>query len=571
MPESKRDLVFLCYAHEDLKKVEKVYEGLEKRGLKVWLDRTDIKKGKWKPQIMKALSRSRIFIFCLSNAALERTSGTKPGFQDTELQYAYEIAMNQPDDQFTILPVRLEDCGRGDHRISIFQQYDLFEDWENGLDKLAVDLGGVSLSDSKVKDERTEIEKMVAGMINKCETFYFKGEYEKSLTFIEAAIQIEPENHEVWNIKGIISVALNKYEEAIDLFNTGIEIKPDSQELWYHKGNTLFRLGRHKEAIMAYDKAIEINPDFHEAWYNKGNTLVNLGRHEEAIKAYDIAIEVEQDDYAAWSNKGNALYKLGRYEEAIKAYDNVLFIKPDFDSAWHKKITLEKIKKSTLVLRLGIDGRWTVYEMSKMFSILGDLYNFTLATAIIKNQFESIKSSHEDEEKKTLEFIKLHDIYFPLLKSTNFTEHFRTSTEGEELTIKSIHYGSPGTQDITGIGQAIKHILDFVIKIIEHYSSKKERALKNYAKELAIEEKKLTIEKKKKEIKLGNEKKELENEAFKLKNAELYLKLVKNCGIFSESELQRMLPSILKKQDFFIKLVEERKIVSVTIPSNEKK
>jgi hypothetical protein len=38
-----RELVFLCYAHENLKQVLKVYEGLEKRKVNVWIDKKGLK------------------------------------------------------------------------------------------------------------------------------------------------------------------------------------------------------------------------------------------------------------------------------------------------------------------------------------------------------------------------------------------------------------------------------------------------------------------------------------------------------------------------------------------------
>jgi hypothetical protein len=45
MPEIEREYAFLSYAHEDLEKVRKVYEGLKKRKVNVWFDKEDLKKG----------------------------------------------------------------------------------------------------------------------------------------------------------------------------------------------------------------------------------------------------------------------------------------------------------------------------------------------------------------------------------------------------------------------------------------------------------------------------------------------------------------------------------------------
>jgi hypothetical protein len=43
MPVRERNLVFLSYAHEDLEKVRRVYDGLKERELNVWFDKRDLK------------------------------------------------------------------------------------------------------------------------------------------------------------------------------------------------------------------------------------------------------------------------------------------------------------------------------------------------------------------------------------------------------------------------------------------------------------------------------------------------------------------------------------------------
>jgi len=214
MPDLEREYAFLSYAHEDLEKVYKVYEGLKKRKVNVWFDKKDIKKGRWKPQILKAISRSRDFVICLSNSAIEKTSGENPGFQDEELQTAWEFAREQDEKDFTIIPVRLEDCGRGDMRLSGWQQYDLFEDWEGVLDTLAVNLGGKSLSDASAKDERTEDEKIVSTIMGKGVIFFYSGEYNRSLSSFEAAINIKPYLPEALYNRGLALEILGRPEEA---------------------------------------------------------------------------------------------------------------------------------------------------------------------------------------------------------------------------------------------------------------------------------------------------------------------------------------------------------------------
>ncbi len=224
MSKSKSDRVFLSYAHEDLDKVKEVYEGMKKRGLNVWFDKEDIKHGHWKPKVEKAISRSRFFVICISDDALRKTGDERPGFQDKELQIAYNIAQNVTDEEFTIVPVRLEDCGRGDTRLSSSHQYDLFNDFEKELDKLAVNLGGHSLSDAKATDERTEDEKMVDSLMGKADVAYYAADYDKALKVLNSILVLEPGNTEVLNNLGLAWDAKGEYDKAIEYYEKALSV-----------------------------------------------------------------------------------------------------------------------------------------------------------------------------------------------------------------------------------------------------------------------------------------------------------------------------------------------------------
>jgi tetratricopeptide (TPR) repeat protein len=279
MAGSARYRVFLSYAHEDQDKVRRIYSGLKQRRLDVWFDKENLGPGRWKPAIIKAITQSRYFIICISEAALKKT-GDEPGFQDNEINTAYNIAQEQPDKEFTIVPVRLESCDRGDFRLTGFQQYDLFENFEAGLDKLAVDLGGISLADAAAQDERSKIEKIIDRLLGKADAAYYANDFEKAITVLD----------------------------------TVLEMVPDNASAYSNKGTALVKLGQNEEAIKAYDKAIEIKSDYSGVWYNKGVTLAKLGRNEEALEIYNKVLEFEQNNPKIWGNKCSTLGRLGRYK-----------------------------------------------------------------------------------------------------------------------------------------------------------------------------------------------------------------------------------------------------------------
>ena len=178
-PSTSQPRVFLSYARPDLQRVQRVYADLKRRGVNVWFDQVDLGPGKWKPQILRSIRRSQYFLICLSQAALSRT-GDDPGFQDTELNEAYNIAIDQDEKSFVIIPLRLEECDRGDNRLSQFQQFDLFVDWEEAIDRLAVRLGGLSLKGGAEARPPSEKESWVHGLQGRLLAFHYAGEAAKA-------------------------------------------------------------------------------------------------------------------------------------------------------------------------------------------------------------------------------------------------------------------------------------------------------------------------------------------------------------------------------------------------------
>lgn len=258
-----RDQVFLSYAREDLPKVRELYQGLQSRGLKVWFDQVSIGPGRWKEQIVKAIASSRYYVITISNAALRKT-GAEPGFLDQELDAAYQFAKDLPVKDFTIVPVLLEDCDRGDNRLKSFQQYALHEGWEAHLDALALAIGGHPAADLSAKDERSDNEKLIAGLKSRAEAFHYAGDY----------------------------------EGAIQLWDAVLVLEGDSSIAWHNKGNAFRRLARYDDALTAYEKSLSLNPRQPDTLYNKGNVLAERGRQKDAIKCFDQALALRPDDEA---------------------------------------------------------------------------------------------------------------------------------------------------------------------------------------------------------------------------------------------------------------------------------
>ncbi len=377
MMKSKQNRIFISYASEDLAKVKKVYQGLIKRKCDVWFDQESLLPGNWKPQILKAISRSRYFLIFLSKAALKKTGDIEPGFQDEELNYAYQIAMNQSDQNFTIIPIRLEDCDRGDFRTSVYQQYNLFEDYEKTLDMLSIHLGGVPNSNIKTEDERTEDDKIVDSLISKSIATYYAKEYENAIKILESVLIISQHNYNALSVKGVILFELKYFEDALNLVN--LALKTHKKDIFFEtlKIALLWQLDRKKDAFEAEFKIFTTNwqtrsAHFHDGvvrpdsgfykedigqnlmiqeklkstnplsylWLRKTEILTHLERPTEGLKTCDEAISLFPDNPILFVAKASLLIHLERLHEAVETIENGLLLHPYFSPLWKQRMVL---------------------------------------------------------------------------------------------------------------------------------------------------------------------------------------------------------------------------------------
>lgn len=133
-----------------------------------------------------------------------------------------------------------------------------------------------------------------------------------------------------------------KYAEALPICQHAVELTPDEADVWAELGFVLSQLRRYEEAIAAFDTAISLNERYTNAWHSKGAALLNLGRAREALDAFDVAHSLDPD--AMWQgrilfsrNRLSALIRLYRYNEAVALADQILKITPRDAETWARR------------------------------------------------------------------------------------------------------------------------------------------------------------------------------------------------------------------------------------------
>ena len=174
------------------------------------------------------------------------------------------------------------------------------------------------------------------------ETECQKGNYEAAIALFSAGIELNPDNHYLYNDRGLSYLEKGDKDEAISDFSKAIELKPDFAEAYYNRGLAYFKQGRGAgylpNAISDFTKAIELKSDYVvEAYYNRGltyNSHYNRGSnydksdttdyHAKAVADFDTALRLDPTYVLAYAGKGNAAYRNKEYAKAEEYFTKAL-------------------------------------------------------------------------------------------------------------------------------------------------------------------------------------------------------------------------------------------------------
>ncbi|WRH67477.1 MAG: tetratricopeptide repeat protein [Planktothrix sp. GU0601_MAG3] len=158
-----------------------------------------------------------------------------------------------------------------------------------------------------------------------------QGNPELALSFYGKAIELNPDNDQIYYKLGQTFMQLERYEDATNAYSKSIQINPNFPWSYNSLGEVLIKLERWEEAITAYTQFIEFNPDFCWAYFGIGESLFYLNQTEKSINYYKKAIELEPTNCWIYIKLGDAFLKSQQQENAIKSYSKAIQINPNID------------------------------------------------------------------------------------------------------------------------------------------------------------------------------------------------------------------------------------------------
>lgn len=161
---------------------------------------------------------------------------------------------------------------------------------------------------------------------------YTRQEFANCLSVIEAQLKdTEGTCEYALYVKGLLKRMEGNLTESLSLLQAAVLVSPENTETRKQLGRALFLLGRHEEALEAFRESQSLAiAKGHRDWeveLHIGLSLGFLGNLEEAVNAFVRSIALQRID-STFFHLGLTLVKMKSYDGAIQVYQEALAVSP---------------------------------------------------------------------------------------------------------------------------------------------------------------------------------------------------------------------------------------------------
>jgi tetratricopeptide (TPR) repeat protein len=220
-------------------------------------------------------------------------------------------------------------------------------------------------------------------------TLQQRGRYEEALKALDKAVQLRPDDAELWRHLGDILVQLTRFDQALLSFQHVLKLDPHHQDALYKSGALLNQFGRYEEAIAHLDLSDQVLPNHAPTLQARARTLYNLKRLEESLAEGRRAYQLDPGNADTCNNIGAALRLLGRDEEALGWFDKALETRPNSAATLDNKIT-------SLFSLHRFDEVFALHDRMKSLGLNTSTTEWNVSlTHLLMGNFEAGWSGHE--------------------------------------------------------------------------------------------------------------------------------------------------------------------------------
>jgi protein O-GlcNAc transferase len=156
-----------------------------------------------------------------------------------------------------------------------------------------------------------------------------EGDLAKGEAICRQILAQQPQNSEVVNLLGAISMSRGDCNAAISYFDASLCMDPNQSYVHCNRALALQALQRLPEAVQAARRATELSPEFPQAHNHLGLMLFAAGQTEESIAEFGRALAINPDFADGYNNLGNAYKDMGDIAKSLECYRRGAKLDPD--------------------------------------------------------------------------------------------------------------------------------------------------------------------------------------------------------------------------------------------------
>jgi tetratricopeptide (TPR) repeat protein len=153
-------------------------------------------------------------------------------------------------------------------------------------------------------------------------------QYDHAVEWIARAIQQNPKPEYLVSLGRTLQFQ-GRHQDALNTFDKAVQLKPDDAELWKNLGGALLELKRPQDALLSFQQALKLNPRHWNAAYQCGLLLREAGQLEQALSYLDLAYGLQPDQPSVLELRAAVLFGLRRLEQALADSRQAHALDPD--------------------------------------------------------------------------------------------------------------------------------------------------------------------------------------------------------------------------------------------------
>lgn len=212
---------------------------------------------------------------------------------------------------------------------------------------------------------------------------YGSGKYQTTITFINQAIENNPEESEYYVLRAKANYKIGNKSSAMEDLNHSLNIA-DNYSAYHLRGKLFLEQSQLEKAGMDLRKAYSINPQSGDILFDLGYLEFLNGDTQQALNYYSSAAKYDSRNAKVYVNIGNLYSMLGNSKTAIDFYSKALVIDTTDGVAFYNRAN-EKMMMND------IKGAIEDYSFSLMIDSMNTNTLFMLAEA--NNKIGDINSS----------------------------------------------------------------------------------------------------------------------------------------------------------------------------------